>query len=44
MSSQAVHFADISPTSVPSANPAAKRLELIVPMLHTAYDYDERFK
>jgi hypothetical protein len=43
MSRRAVEFSDISPASVPIANAVGKPERPIFPMLHTAYDYDERF-
>jgi len=43
MSRTPVDTSDISPIHVPSANPVDKPERPIIPMLHTAYDYNERF-
>jgi hypothetical protein len=32
-----------SPGSVPSENPVSKPRTAVIPVMHTLYDYDERF-
>jgi hypothetical protein len=32
-----------SPASVPSENPVSKPRTAVIPVMHTLYDYDERF-
>jgi hypothetical protein len=43
MSRRAVEFPHLSPARVPSENAVGKPESPIFPILHTAYDYDERF-
>jgi hypothetical protein len=39
-----VHFSPVSSDPVPSSFGAAMGRSAVVPVIHTAYDYDERIK
>jgi hypothetical protein len=43
MSSRPVYEGDLSPARVPSENDAPEPRKPVFPILHTAYDYNERF-
>jgi hypothetical protein len=44
MTREPVDIGPVSPDRVPSANPVTEPVRPVIPMLHTLYDYEERFK